>query len=150
MVKVLLNDGSSKTLMVDERQNVREVLDNLFEKTHCDCNVDWSLCETNPELNLGELPRSFTYTVLWLMLHSYCGYIFVALGSCVIMSHSHINKAVCHRRMETDASFPYSFGSVWGQAEECLWPNIRPSVITIAFNVPSIRQTSLYSVQGNI
>ena len=54
MVKVLMNDGSSKTLMVDERQNVREVLDNLFEKTHCDCNVDWSLCETNPELTLGE------------------------------------------------------------------------------------------------
>ncbi|XP_041824061.1 amyloid beta A4 precursor protein-binding family B member 1-interacting protein [Melanotaenia boesemani] len=52
VVKVLMNDGSSKTLMVDERQNVREVLDNLFEKTHCDCNVDWSLCETNPELQL--------------------------------------------------------------------------------------------------
>ncbi|XP_035509242.1 amyloid beta A4 precursor protein-binding family B member 1-interacting protein [Morone saxatilis] len=52
VVKVLLNDGSSKTLMVDERQNVREVLENLFEKTHCDCNVDWSLCETNPELQL--------------------------------------------------------------------------------------------------
>lgn len=51
---MLLNDGSSKTLMVDERQNVREVLDNLFEKTHCDCNVDWSLCETNPELQLGK------------------------------------------------------------------------------------------------
>uniref|UniRef100_A0A667YD22 Amyloid beta A4 precursor protein-binding family B member 1-interacting protein n=1 Tax=Myripristis murdjan TaxID=586833 RepID=A0A667YD22_9TELE len=52
VVKVLMNDGSSKTLMVDERQTVREVLDNLFEKTHCDCNVDWSLCETNPELQL--------------------------------------------------------------------------------------------------
>ncbi|XP_060920012.1 amyloid beta A4 precursor protein-binding family B member 1-interacting protein [Labrus mixtus] len=52
VVKVLLTDGSSKTLMVDERQNVREVLDNLFEKTHCDCSVDWSLCETNYELNL--------------------------------------------------------------------------------------------------
>uniref|UniRef100_G3NN75 Amyloid beta A4 precursor protein-binding family B member 1-interacting protein n=1 Tax=Gasterosteus aculeatus aculeatus TaxID=481459 RepID=G3NN75_GASAC len=52
VVKVLLNDGSSKTLMVDERQTVREVLDNMFEKTHCDCNVDWSLCETNPELQL--------------------------------------------------------------------------------------------------
>lgn len=67
---MLLNDGSSKTLMVDERQNVREVLDNLFEKTHCDCNVDWSLCETNPELNLGKLPHSIIYTVLWFMLHS--------------------------------------------------------------------------------
>ncbi|XP_028288602.1 amyloid beta A4 precursor protein-binding family B member 1-interacting protein [Parambassis ranga] len=52
VVKVMMNDGSSKTLMVDERQNVREVLDNMFEKTHCDCNVDWSLCETNPELQL--------------------------------------------------------------------------------------------------
>lgn len=52
-----MNDGSAKTLMVDERQTVREVLDNLFEKTHCDCNVDWSLCETNHELQLGELLR---------------------------------------------------------------------------------------------
>uniref|UniRef100_A0A096MC73 Amyloid beta A4 precursor protein-binding family B member 1-interacting protein n=1 Tax=Poecilia formosa TaxID=48698 RepID=A0A096MC73_POEFO len=52
VVKVVMNDGSSKTLMVDERQTVREVLDNLFEKTHCDCNVDWSLCETNHELQL--------------------------------------------------------------------------------------------------
>ncbi|CAG5896111.1 unnamed protein product [Menidia menidia] len=52
VVKVLMNDGSSKTLMVDERQSVREVLENLFEKTHCDCNVDWSLCETNYELQL--------------------------------------------------------------------------------------------------
>lgn len=51
---MLLNDGSSKTLMVDERQSVRDVLDNLFEKTHCDCNVDWSLRETNAELQLGE------------------------------------------------------------------------------------------------
>ncbi|KAG7266482.1 hypothetical protein CRUP_028431 [Coryphaenoides rupestris] len=52
VVKVLMNDGSSKTLMVDERQSVRNVLDNLFEKTHCDCNVDWSLYETIPDLNL--------------------------------------------------------------------------------------------------
>ncbi|XP_012987737.2 amyloid beta A4 precursor protein-binding family B member 1-interacting protein [Esox lucius] len=52
VVKVVMNDGSSKTLMVDERQTVRDVLDNLFEKTHCDCNVDWSLSETNPELQL--------------------------------------------------------------------------------------------------
>lgn len=47
-------DGSSKTLMVDERQTVRDVMDNLFEKTHCDCNVDWSVCETNPDLQTGE------------------------------------------------------------------------------------------------
>ncbi|XP_026231267.1 amyloid beta A4 precursor protein-binding family B member 1-interacting protein-like isoform X2 [Anabas testudineus] len=50
IVKVLMSDGSSKTLMVDERQTIREVLDKLFEKTHCDCSLDWCLCETNPEL----------------------------------------------------------------------------------------------------
>ncbi|XP_051538419.1 amyloid beta A4 precursor protein-binding family B member 1-interacting protein-like [Myxocyprinus asiaticus] len=50
VVKVEITDGSSKTLMVDERQTVRDVIDNLFEKTHCDCKVDWSVCETNPDL----------------------------------------------------------------------------------------------------
>ncbi len=49
-----IKDGSSKTLMVDERQTVRDVMDNLFEKTHCDCNVDWCVCETNPDLQTGE------------------------------------------------------------------------------------------------
>ncbi|XP_030630643.1 amyloid beta A4 precursor protein-binding family B member 1-interacting protein-like [Chanos chanos] len=52
VVKVLMSDGSSKTLMVDEKQTVRDVLDCLFEKTHCDCNVDWSLCERNPILHI--------------------------------------------------------------------------------------------------
>ncbi|XP_029380105.1 amyloid beta A4 precursor protein-binding family B member 1-interacting protein-like [Echeneis naucrates] len=50
IVKVMMSDDSSKTLMVDERQTVREVLDKLFEKTHCDCSIHWSLCENNPEL----------------------------------------------------------------------------------------------------
>uniref|UniRef100_UPI00398F61BE amyloid beta A4 precursor protein-binding family B member 1-interacting protein isoform X2 n=1 Tax=Pristiophorus japonicus TaxID=55135 RepID=UPI00398F61BE len=52
VVKVLMNDSSSKTLMVDERQTVREILDNLFEKSHCDCNVEWCLYENNPELQI--------------------------------------------------------------------------------------------------
>uniref|UniRef100_A0A3Q3IP62 Amyloid beta A4 precursor protein-binding family B member 1-interacting protein n=1 Tax=Monopterus albus TaxID=43700 RepID=A0A3Q3IP62_MONAL len=52
IVKVWMSDGSSKTLMVDERQVVRDVLDKLFEKTHCDCSINWSLCETNPELQI--------------------------------------------------------------------------------------------------
>ncbi|KAG7524438.1 hypothetical protein JOB18_011911 [Solea senegalensis] len=52
IVKVMMGDGSSKTLMVDERETVREVLDKLFEKTHCDRNIDWSLCEANPELQI--------------------------------------------------------------------------------------------------
>ncbi|KAL0627458.1 Amyloid beta A4 precursor protein-binding family B member 1-interacting protein [Plecturocebus cupreus] len=53
VVKVHMNDNSTKSLMVDERQLARDVLDNLFEKTHCDCNVNWCLYEIYPELQIG-------------------------------------------------------------------------------------------------
>ncbi|KAK2507396.1 hypothetical protein MC885_014905 [Smutsia gigantea] len=52
VVKVHMNDNSTKSLMVDERQLARDVLDNLFEKTHCDCNVDWCLYEIYSELQI--------------------------------------------------------------------------------------------------
>ncbi|XP_062382586.1 amyloid beta A4 precursor protein-binding family B member 1-interacting protein-like isoform X2 [Sardina pilchardus] len=52
IIKVLLSDGGSKTLMVDESQTARAVLDCLFEKTHCDRSVDWGLWETNPLLQI--------------------------------------------------------------------------------------------------
>ncbi|XP_034985544.2 amyloid beta A4 precursor protein-binding family B member 1-interacting protein isoform X2 [Zootoca vivipara] len=52
VVKVHMNDNSTKSLMVDERQEARDVLDNLFGKTHCDCNVDWCLYEIHPELQI--------------------------------------------------------------------------------------------------
>ncbi|KAF7223031.1 amyloid beta A4 precursor protein-binding family B member 1-interacting protein isoform X3 [Nothobranchius furzeri] len=52
VIKVMMSDRSSKILMVDERQTVREVLDKLFEKTRCDGSINWSLCETNPELQI--------------------------------------------------------------------------------------------------
>ncbi|NXU55804.1 AB1IP protein, partial [Turnix velox] len=52
VVKVYMNDNSTKSLMVDERQVTRDILDNLFEKTHCDCNVDWCLYEMYPELQI--------------------------------------------------------------------------------------------------
>ncbi|NXT82678.1 AB1IP protein, partial [Zapornia atra] len=52
VVKVHMYDNSTKSLMVDERQVARDVLDNLFEKTHCDCNVDWCLYEMYPELQI--------------------------------------------------------------------------------------------------
>ncbi|XP_034039896.1 amyloid beta A4 precursor protein-binding family B member 1-interacting protein-like [Thalassophryne amazonica] len=61
IIRVLMSDGSSKVLMVDERHTVREVLDKLFEKTHCDCSVDWSLCETNPELHTERLFEDHEY-----------------------------------------------------------------------------------------
>ncbi|MBN3302667.1 DPS1 synthase, partial [Amia calva] len=47
-----MTDGSSKTLMVDETQTVRDILDNLFEKTHCDCNIDWTLFECSSDLQI--------------------------------------------------------------------------------------------------
>lgn len=68
IVKVLMSDGSSKTLMVDERQMVREVLDKLFEKTHCDCSISWSLCETNPELQIKRGFEDHEYLVEVLSL----------------------------------------------------------------------------------
>ncbi|NXX78446.1 AB1IP protein, partial [Urocolius indicus] len=52
VVKVHMYDNSTKSLMVDERQVTRDVLDNLFEKTHCDCNVNWCLYEMYPELQI--------------------------------------------------------------------------------------------------
>ncbi|XP_075408645.1 amyloid beta A4 precursor protein-binding family B member 1-interacting protein [Tenrec ecaudatus] len=55
VVKVHMTDNSTKSLMVDERQLVRDVLDNLFEKTHCDCNVDWCLYEIYPELQIERI-----------------------------------------------------------------------------------------------
>ncbi|XP_023404624.2 amyloid beta A4 precursor protein-binding family B member 1-interacting protein isoform X2 [Loxodonta africana] len=55
VVKVHMNDNSTKSLMVDERQLARDVLDNLFEKTHCDYHVDWCLYEIYPELQIERL-----------------------------------------------------------------------------------------------
>ncbi|XP_069574352.1 amyloid beta A4 precursor protein-binding family B member 1-interacting protein-like [Brachyistius frenatus] len=63
IVKVLMSDSSSKTLMVDERQTVRELLDQLFEKTHCDQGLGWSMCETNPDLQTERIFEDHEYLV---------------------------------------------------------------------------------------
>ncbi|KAM8978638.1 amyloid beta A4 precursor protein-binding family B member 1-interacting protein [Sarcophilus harrisii] len=55
VVKVYMNDNSTKSLMVDERQSARDVLDNLFEKTHFDYNLNWCLYETYPELQIERI-----------------------------------------------------------------------------------------------
>lgn len=49
-----MSDESSKTMMVDERQTVRQVLDSLLDKSHCGFSPDWALVETIPELQMGE------------------------------------------------------------------------------------------------
>ncbi|XP_055007317.1 amyloid beta A4 precursor protein-binding family B member 1-interacting protein-like isoform X2 [Boleophthalmus pectinirostris] len=55
IIKVWMSDGSTKTLMVEGTQTVRDVLDKLFEKTYCDCATEWSLCEINQELHVERI-----------------------------------------------------------------------------------------------
>uniref|UniRef100_H3D1U9 Ras association (RalGDS/AF-6) and pleckstrin homology domains 1 n=1 Tax=Tetraodon nigroviridis TaxID=99883 RepID=H3D1U9_TETNG len=54
VIRVHLSDESSKTMMVDERQTVRQVLDSLLEKSHSGYSPDWSLVETISELQMAE------------------------------------------------------------------------------------------------
>ncbi|CAL8344038.1 unnamed protein product [Merluccius merluccius] len=68
IIKVLMCNGSFKMLMVDERQTVGSVLDVLFEKTHCDRTVDWSLCESNPELQIERNFEDHEPLIEWLCL----------------------------------------------------------------------------------
>uniref|UniRef100_A0A4W5KEG9 Ras association (RalGDS/AF-6) and pleckstrin homology domains 1 n=1 Tax=Hucho hucho TaxID=62062 RepID=A0A4W5KEG9_9TELE len=52
VIRVHMSDESSKTMMVDERQTVRQVLDSLLDKSHCGYSLDWSLVETINELQM--------------------------------------------------------------------------------------------------
>lgn len=88
-----MDDNSTKSLMVDERQLARDVLDNLFEKTHCDCNVDWCLYEIYPELQIGKsLPH------IWLYSQSMAFVLFWALSVLYI----------CFKISRSDMSLPSS------------------------------------------
>ncbi|XP_071210402.1 ras-associated and pleckstrin homology domains-containing protein 1-like isoform X3 [Salvelinus alpinus] len=55
VIRVHLSDESSKTMMVDERQTVRQVLDSLLDKSHCGYSPDWSLVETINELQMERI-----------------------------------------------------------------------------------------------
>ncbi|XP_078536414.1 ras-associated and pleckstrin homology domains-containing protein 1 isoform X5 [Lissotriton helveticus] len=55
VIRVHMSDDSSKTMMVDERQTVRQVLDNLMDKSHCGFSLDWSLVETINELQMERI-----------------------------------------------------------------------------------------------
>ncbi|XP_075036288.1 ras-associated and pleckstrin homology domains-containing protein 1 isoform X3 [Mixophyes fleayi] len=55
VIRVHMSDESSKTMMVDERQTVRQVLDNLMDKSHCGYSLDWSLVETISELQMERI-----------------------------------------------------------------------------------------------
>uniref|UniRef100_A0AAY4EGZ2 Ras association (RalGDS/AF-6) and pleckstrin homology domains 1b n=1 Tax=Denticeps clupeoides TaxID=299321 RepID=A0AAY4EGZ2_9TELE len=55
VIRVHMSDESSKTMMVDERQSVRQVLDSLLDKSHCGYSPDWALVETIPELQMDRI-----------------------------------------------------------------------------------------------
>ncbi|MGH0144567.1 UNVERIFIED_CONTAM: hypothetical protein FKN15_003932 [Acipenser sinensis] len=55
VIRVHMSDDSSKTMMVDERQTVRQVLDSLLDKSHCGYSPDWSLVETISELQMERI-----------------------------------------------------------------------------------------------
>ncbi|XP_056610960.1 ras-associated and pleckstrin homology domains-containing protein 1a isoform X1 [Triplophysa dalaica] len=55
VIRVHLSDESSKTMMVDERQTVRQVLDSLLDKSHCGYSLDWSLVEIISELQIERI-----------------------------------------------------------------------------------------------
>uniref|UniRef100_A0A9J8BFV6 Ras association (RalGDS/AF-6) and pleckstrin homology domains 1a n=1 Tax=Cyprinus carpio carpio TaxID=630221 RepID=A0A9J8BFV6_CYPCA len=55
VIRVHLSDESSKTVMVDERQTVRQVLDSLLDKSHCGYSLDWSLVEIISELQMERI-----------------------------------------------------------------------------------------------
>lgn len=58
VIRVHLSDESSKTVMVDERQTVRQVLDSLLDKSHCGYSLDWSLVEIITELQTGKSQKT--------------------------------------------------------------------------------------------
>ncbi|XP_062865370.1 ras-associated and pleckstrin homology domains-containing protein 1b isoform X3 [Trichomycterus rosablanca] len=55
VIRVHMSDESSKTMMVDERQSVRQVLDSLLDKSHCGYSPDWVLVETITELQMERI-----------------------------------------------------------------------------------------------
>lgn len=61
VIRVHMSDESSKTMMVDERQTVRQVLDSLLDKSHCGYSPDWSLVETITELQMGKGGAAHTH-----------------------------------------------------------------------------------------
>lgn len=54
-VKVFVQNGECKTILVDEKMAVSEVLMLLYEKCEVKPNVRWTLVEQIPDLFIGEL-----------------------------------------------------------------------------------------------
>lgn len=83
-----MSDESSKTMMVDERQTVRQVLDSLLDKSHCGYSPDWSLVETITELQMGKGAINIVYGFASICARS--------IGSKFRGSRSIIHKVICN------------------------------------------------------
>uniref|UniRef100_A0A3Q3R0J3 Ras association (RalGDS/AF-6) and pleckstrin homology domains 1b n=1 Tax=Monopterus albus TaxID=43700 RepID=A0A3Q3R0J3_MONAL len=92
VIRVHLSDESSKTMMVDERQTVRQVLDSLLEKSHCGYSPDWSLVETISELQMERIfEEAHTYMggqlVCVCMCVCVCVYIYIYIYICFYIAN---------------------------------------------------------------
>ena len=52
------DDGSSKSILVDEKMTVAQVVDMLLAKNHFTPNLNWSIVESMPDLYMGKLDVS--------------------------------------------------------------------------------------------
>ncbi|XP_054767626.2 homeobox protein prospero-like [Lytechinus pictus] len=69
IVRVYMEDGSSKTMFVDETMRVRQVSHMLVEKNHLDERPDWTIIEQIPELLMERTLEDHEHLVTDVMLN---------------------------------------------------------------------------------
>ena len=51
------DDGSSKSILVDEKMTVAQVVDILLAKNHFTPNLNWAMVESMPDLYMGKFEK---------------------------------------------------------------------------------------------
>ncbi|XP_071497684.1 uncharacterized protein [Diadema antillarum] len=69
IVRVYMEDGSSKTMFVDETMRARQVCHMLVEKNHLDERPDWAIIEQIPELFMERALEDHEHLVTDVMLN---------------------------------------------------------------------------------
>ncbi|XP_030846008.1 ras-associated and pleckstrin homology domains-containing protein 1-like isoform X3 [Strongylocentrotus purpuratus] len=69
IVRVYMEDGSSKTMFVDETMRVRQVSHMLVEKNHLDERPDWTIIEQIPDLLMERALEDHEHLVTDVMLN---------------------------------------------------------------------------------
>ena len=57
-MRAFASDGSSKSIMVDEKMTILEVISVLADKNHVRLNPDLAIVEHMPELYMGKFSKS--------------------------------------------------------------------------------------------